>query len=397
MKSLVRGQKSKLSDLALGDSFAAAINLVLPSGGSLEVSCFGLDATDRLSDDRYFIFFNQRKSPEGAITAAGAGQGALETFNIDLARLPTTIKKLVFTATIDGTATMAQVQSGWLRLLQGGSVAVEFPLVGSDYSGEKAIILGEIYLKDVWRLAAVGQGFNGGLSALLKHFGGEEVTSAATPPPVAPVPPASPPPLPTAAPVSLKKLTLEKQGERRTLSLVKSGGSQAIHINLNWDRVVKRSLFGGSNGADLDLGCLFELRDGSKGAVQALGGNFGSKTHPPFIHLDKDDRSGVSTDGENLFIHRPDLIQRVMVFAFIYEGTANFSTVNGRLTLREADGRETLIRLNSPDPRSTFCAICLIEATGGRVEVAKEERYFTGHPDADQFYKFGFTWSKGSK
>ncbi|MES2572881.1 MAG: TerD family protein [Verrucomicrobiota bacterium] len=399
MKSFIRGQKSKLSDLLPGDAFQIAVNLVIPAGSSIDVSCFGLDAADKLSDDRYFVFFNQRASPDGAITAAGAGNGALETFSINLARLSTTISKLVFTATLDGTASMAQIQSGWLRVLKDGATVAEFPLIGSDYSGEKAIVVGELYRKDLWRFAAVGQGFNGGLSALLKHFGGEEIAAPApAAKPASPTPPAStPPPLPAVAPVSLKKVTLEKQGERRTLTLAKSGASQPIQINLNWDRVTKRSLFGKSSEADLDLGCMFQMRDGTRGVIQALGGNFGSKSQPPFIYLDKDDRSGSATDGENLFVCRPDLIQRVMVFAFIYEGTANFSTVNGRLVLRETDGQETLIRLNAPDPRLTFCSICLIEATSRGVEVSKEERYFRGHPDADHFYQFGFSWSKGSK
>lgn len=90
-------------------------------------------------------------------------------------------------------------------------------------------------------------------------------------------------------------------------------------------------VFGGGEAPDLDLGCMFELTDGSKGVIQPLGENFGSRTHPPYIFLDKDDRSGASTDGENLYITRPDLVKRIMVFSLIYDGAANYATVNGRL------------------------------------------------------------------
>lgn len=401
MKSFARGQKSKLSDVPLGSDFQVGIHLEPPGNASVDISCFGLDAADKLSDDRYFIFYNQRKSPEGEVAASGPGGGAQENFTVSLGRLPATIKKLVFTATLDGAATMAQTKGGWLRLIgAGGAVAGEFLLVPGDYQAEKAIIVAELYLKDAWRFAAVGQGFNGGLSALLRHFGGEETAAAPPPPPPAAVVPPPPPKAAAPAPaLSLKKVTLEKQGEKRTLSLAKTGGRvQPIHINLNWDRETKKSFFGGGGGgADLDLGCMYTLRNGDKGVIQALGGNFGSKTGEPFIFLDKDDRSGASSDGENLSILRPDLIQRVLIFAFIYDGTANFSNVNGRLTLKEADGSETLIRLNSPDSRSNFCAIGLIQSTGEGVEITKEERYFPGHAKASTHYQFGFTWTRGSK
>ena len=43
---------------------------------------------------------------------------------------------------------------------------------------EKAIISVELYRKDGWRIAAAAKGFNGGLSALLKSFGGEEISSS---------------------------------------------------------------------------------------------------------------------------------------------------------------------------------------------------------------------------
>ena len=83
-------------------------------------------------------------------------------------------------------------------------------------------------------------------------------------------------------------------------------------------------LGGGSNGVDLDLGCMFEFKDGSKGIVQALGNHFGQLDRSPYIFLDGDDRTGSVSLGENLYINGKhwDQIKRVMVFAFIYEGVA---------------------------------------------------------------------------
>src|SRR5690606_40105293 len=59
-------------------------------------------------------------------------------------------------------------------------------------------------------------------------------------------------------------------------------------------------------GVDLDLGCLYELADGSKGVIQALGNSFGALNTPPYIHLDGDDRTGSSTGGENMHINRSE-------------------------------------------------------------------------------------------
>lgn len=409
---LVKGQKAKLADLAPGaDALDAALLIVPGSGETIDVSCFGLNADGKLADDRYFIFYNQKRSPCGGLESVGPRGADGETFALELSRLPATINRLVFTATLDGTGSMAGLRpSRWQLRARGGSAPVAtFSFSGADFGAEKAIMVAEIYRKDgVWRVTAIGQGFNGGLSALLKHFGGEEIAPPSPTAPPLPVIPPPPPPTPAAAPtVNLKKVTLEKQGARKTVSLKKGGGLQPIAVNLNWDRQEAGAKTGGgffgfgggasSKGADLDLGCLFELRDGDKGVIQPLGGNFGSRTGPPFIFLDKDDRSGASSDGENLTIFRPDLIKRVVVFAMIYEGAANFSDVNGRLTLREQDGSEILVRLNNPDSRSPFCAICLIQRVGDGVEVVKEERYYAGHRFADEHYGFGFQWTRGSK
>ncbi len=411
MRSFVRGEKAKLGDLT--PSLQLTVSVAIEGGDTYDVSCFGVDAAGQLSDDRYFIFYNQRTSPEGAITSSGPSGADREVFTIDLARLPATVQRLVFTSAIDGGGTMSAVRSGALRLQANGTQLAAFPFAGSDFAAEKALIIGELYMKDIWRFAAVGQGFNGGLSALLAHFGGEESGAAPAPTPAPasaprPAPTQSAPPTPPSAPaspaptpVNLGKVTLQKTGDKRTVSLAKGGGNQPIHVNLNWNQqggTRKRGFFsGGASAPDLDLGCMYQMKDGSKSAIQPLGGKFGSQGGPPYIYLDKDDRSGAASDGENLYILRPDLIHRVMVFAMIYEGANDFTSVGGRMTLRDQSGSETEILLNNPDSNRTFCSVCMIEENGGQVTITKEERYFRGHQDADSFYGFGFSWRAGSK
>ncbi len=184
MPQLSRGQKTKLADLTPALQLRAQIS-ARASGLSFDYSCFGIDANGKLSDDRYFVFYNQTSSPENAIQLQSAG-----VFDLDLSRVPTSIARLVFVATIDGAGTMANLQSGAFVLSTGGNEAARFELVGKDFGAEKAIMVAEIYRKDVWRVTAVGQGFAGGLDAVLKHFGGEEIQAA--PAPTAATPPPAP-------------------------------------------------------------------------------------------------------------------------------------------------------------------------------------------------------------
>jgi len=96
--------------------------------------------------------------------------------------LPASIDRLVFTATIDGNAVMRQVQTGYVRFLLDSKEQARFAFTGADFQDEQALMLGELYRKDgAWRFSATGQGFNGGLAALVEHFGGEVAEEAPAP------------------------------------------------------------------------------------------------------------------------------------------------------------------------------------------------------------------------
>ncbi|QRV30030.1 TerD family protein [Streptomyces californicus] len=190
-----RGHKAKISDLTAGTDLYVGVQIAAP-GLTFDISCFGLDANEQLSDDRYFIFFNQPKSPEESIQLLGAQSGDTESFRVTLDRIPAAIQKLSFTATLDGAGQMSQIGPGYIRIVAGGEEVVRYAFTGSEFTTERAVMLGDFYLKDVWRFAAVGQGFDGGLEALLKNFGGE--VAEEEPPPAAA--PGFAPPAQAAAP-----------------------------------------------------------------------------------------------------------------------------------------------------------------------------------------------------
>lgn len=197
-----RGHKARISDLTAGTDLYVGVQISGP-GLTFDISCFGLDADERLSDDRYFVFFNQPKTPEESVQLLGAQAGDTESFRVTLDRIPPQIRKLSFTATLDGAGQMSQIAPGYLRIVAGGQEVARYSFDGSEFSTERAVMLGDFYLKDVWRFAAVGQGFDGGLDALLKNFGGEvaeEEAPAAAPQPQSGAAPGFAPPAQASAP-----------------------------------------------------------------------------------------------------------------------------------------------------------------------------------------------------
>ncbi|MDR0356636.1 MAG: tellurium resistance protein TerA, partial [Deltaproteobacteria bacterium] len=69
-----------------------------------------------------------------------------------------------------------------------------------------------------------------------------------------------------------------------------------------------------------------------------------------------------------MHILRPETIELVVIFAMIYEGTANLSDVNVRLAIFDGKGGEILIPLNSPEPRKVFCAAAKVTGDGNSLD-----------------------------
>jgi tellurite resistance protein TerA len=195
-------------------------------------------------------------------------------------------------------------------------------------------------------------------------------------------------------------INLVKGGDKHSINLVKGEKSLSIHTNLNWTQETKKGLLSflsKNQSADLDLGCMFEMFDGTKGVIQPLGNNFGSKSNVPFIHLDKDDRSGGAADGENMYVYKPELVKRILFFALIYQGATDFVSVNGRMFFKISNGEEVTLLLDNAGTGKRFCAAALIQNDNGKISIQKEAKYFNGHQEADVHYNFGFNWVRGSK
>jgi tellurium resistance protein, putative len=171
---MVKGWKDKLENhVNLNENIF--VDMKVKGNAEYDFCCFGVDENGKLSDDRYMIFYNQRTSPNAELSVENIADGVRYTLN--LSTIPDFINRLVFTVSIDGTQTMGEMNSLDTKVYQSVAKDIEMTLGGNDFSKEKAVIVMEIYRKDVWRIGCVASGFDGGLSALLKYFGGEEVVS----------------------------------------------------------------------------------------------------------------------------------------------------------------------------------------------------------------------------
>lgn len=385
----------------------------------------------KVRSDADFVFYNQPAHSSGAVRHEGkrdTGGQVTESLVVDLARVEPAIETVVVAASADG-GTFGQVPGLYIRVLdeRAGTEIARYDSV--DAGVETAFVLGEFYRRQgAWKFRAVGQGYSSGLEGLATDYGitVDEPQHTAAPPapmtspaPVAPpvtVPPpvttAPPPPPAPPAPVRLTKVTLTK--EAPAVSLSKQGGtSGAMRVNLNWEVHKQFTGWGSKLGRaianhadlDLDLCALFELSDGSKGVVQALGNAFGALRQPPFIHLDGDDRTGAVSSGENLTINldHKNAFRRILIFVTIYEGARSFADLHATVTLQPQHGAPIDFSLDECTVPSTVCALALITNQGGDLIVQREARYLvpergvSPQRTVDYAYGWGMNWTPGRK
>ncbi|WP_416985378.1 TerD family protein [Streptomyces sp. T028] len=385
----------------------------------------------KVRSDADFVFYNQPAHSSGAVRHEGkstAGGRVTDTLLVDLARVEPAIETVVLAASSDG-GTFAQLPDLYIEVRDAarGTVAARFDSTGATV--ETAFVLGEFYRRQgAWKFRAVGQGYGTGLEGLATDFGitVDEPQHSAPPPPSArptmPAPPVTvpppahqappPPPAPPAAPVRLTKVTLTKAAP--AVSLTKQGATSGVmRVNLNWEVRKQFSGWGGKHGRavalhndlDLDLCALFELADGRKGVVQALGNAFGALHQPPYIHLDGDDRTGAAAQGENLTVnldHRNDF-RRILVFVTVYEGARSFADLHATVTLHPQYGAPVDFSLDECTVPSTVCALALITNQGGDLIVQREARYLvpergvSPQRTVDHAYNWGMNWTPGRK
>ncbi|WP_354702129.1 General stress protein 16U [Paraconexibacter sp. AEG42_29] len=148
----------------------------------LDASAIVVGPGEKVLSDKHFIFFNNLKSPEGAVehvgdNTTGEGDGDDEAIKINLTTLPAEVEKIVFPVSVyeatERAQSFGQVRNAFIRIVNDSnqSEIARYDL-SEDASTETAMVFGEVYKSgSEWKFRAVGQGYNDGLAGIARDFG----------------------------------------------------------------------------------------------------------------------------------------------------------------------------------------------------------------------------------
>lgn len=185
-------------------------------------------------------------------------------------------------------------------------------------------------------------------------------------------------------------------------------GFKDITIGAAWDNVgaaKKRSFFKKllgpkPKGVDLDLGCLYELKDGTVGAVQAFGNIYGNYEIAPFIHHTGDETTG-DTDGYDESMHingqQWNNVKRILIYIYIYDGVTKWADVNPQIQILVPDQKPMVVTLQTHHSELEVSAIAEIENLRGGLRIKNLSEYFPGHAEMDRAFGYGLEWDDGEK
>jgi tellurium resistance protein TerD len=148
----------------------------------LDASAIICNASGKVISDQHFVFFNNLRSPDGAVehqgdNLTGSGEGDDEQVKVNLVGLPGEADKVVFTVSIYDAETrnqsFGQVQNAFIRVVNSAdnNELARFDLT-EDASTETAMVFGELYRNQAeWKFRAIGQGYASGLRGIAQDFG----------------------------------------------------------------------------------------------------------------------------------------------------------------------------------------------------------------------------------
>jgi len=148
----------------------------------LDASALLCGANGKVLSDNHFVFYNNLKSPDGAVehtgdNRTGEGEGDDEQIKVDLAALGSDVHKIVIPVSIDDAdakgQNFGQVNNAFIRVVNqaGNTELARFDLT-EDASTETAMIYGELYRHGSdWKFRAVGQGYASGLRGIVQDYG----------------------------------------------------------------------------------------------------------------------------------------------------------------------------------------------------------------------------------
>ncbi|MDR0982446.1 MAG: TerD family protein [Culturomica sp.] len=147
----------------------------------LDASAFVLGENKKLVGDEYFVFYNNLKSPDGALehtgdNLTGDGDGDDEQIKVDLSKITPAATEICIVITIhkalERGQNFGQVRNSFIRIFNpdNDEELLKYELE-EDFSVETAVEFGRIYKRNgEWKFEAVGVGQKGGLNDYLEKY-----------------------------------------------------------------------------------------------------------------------------------------------------------------------------------------------------------------------------------
>jgi DNA polymerase III subunit epsilon len=141
----------------------------LATGTGVDVVAFLVDADERVVADEDFVFYNAPVSEHGAVALAVDGDSE-QGVRVDLGRIGEEHDKVVIAAALDGDATFGDL--GAVAVSIDGDTTTAATATLDAATTERTLLLAELYRRaGIWRVRAVGQGYDDGLAELAVRFG----------------------------------------------------------------------------------------------------------------------------------------------------------------------------------------------------------------------------------
>ncbi|KZE80984.1 MAG: TerD family protein [Myroides sp.] len=181
--NLVKGQKIDigLNNLTIGLGWD-------PNEGTghdfdLDASAIMIDAQRKLVTEEYFVFYNNLKSPDGALTHTGddpSGKNSDgdddEAIIVDLGKIDNRVEEILFVVTIEGfkerRQNFGQVRNSYIRVVDNNTreEIAKYEL-DEDFSIETGIEFGRLYKRNGgWKFEASGIGYQADLGFFLEKY-----------------------------------------------------------------------------------------------------------------------------------------------------------------------------------------------------------------------------------
>jgi tellurium resistance protein TerD len=183
MINLTKGQRIEIGLQKVGVGLGWDPNQSTCYDFDLDASAFMLGEDKKLPVDEFFVFYNNQKSPDGAVESSGddttggnSDGGDDETLTVDLTKVDSRIQEIVFTVTIHEAdvrkQNFGQVHNSYIRIYDAANnVDIARYDLDEDFSIETAVEFGRLYKRNgEWKFEAMGVGYKGGLQFFVDKY-----------------------------------------------------------------------------------------------------------------------------------------------------------------------------------------------------------------------------------